>query len=108
MNIERPLPKVRQSRSIIIVIAFVVLTAASVAWSLIAGSLHPLWLIGAGVIAVLIAFYHRRRCPQCGRRLRFRAEPLPSQNYHHRILFDCSHCDVTLDSGEIQEEYVSA
>src|SRR5690242_13770974 len=98
MSIERPLPRLRRSRAVIIVVAFAALAVASVAWSVIADSSRPLWLIGAGVVAVLSAFYERRRCPQCGRPLMFRAEPLRSQSYRHRILFDCTHCDVTWDS----------
>jgi 4-hydroxybenzoate polyprenyltransferase len=97
MHVERPLPKLRRSRAVIILVVFLALSVASVAWSLISDWSRPLWLIGAGVVAMLIAFYYRRRCPQWGQYLIFRAEPLPSQSYRHRILFDCTHCDITWD-----------
>ena len=104
MSIERPLPKLRRSRAVVVVVAFVVLSAACVGWAVRTDSLTPFWFVAAGLVAVLVAFYYRRRCPQCGRRMMFRAEPLHPQTYRHRVLFDCKHCDVSWDSGEIQEE----
>jgi hypothetical protein len=87
-----------------IVAGFVVFVAACAVWAIIIESLKPFWLVAAGIIAALIAFYYRRRCPQCGRRMMFRAEPMHPETYRHRILFDCKYCDIVWDSGEIQNE----
>ena len=104
MSTERPLPKLRRSRAALVAVGFVVLSAVCVVWAVRADSLAPFWFVAAGLVAVLVAFYYRRRCPQCGRRMMFRAEPLHPESYRYRILFDCKHCDVVWDSGEIQEE----
>ncbi len=99
MSIERPLPKIRQRRAIMITLGFAALTVASLVWPI------PSWLIAAGLIAVLIAFYYQRCCPKCGHRMMVRAEPFRSQDSHSRILFDCKHCDTAWNSGEIQGDY---
>ena len=104
MSVERPLPKLRQTRAVSIVLGFAALTAASLFWSLRSDSMQPFWLVAVGLIAVVISFYYRRRCPQCSRRMMFRAEPLRWQAGRSRILFDCKNCDVVWDSGEIQDE----
>jgi hypothetical protein len=94
MSIERPLPKIRQRRAIFVTLGFAALTVSSLFLPI------PLWLIGVGLIAVLIVFYYQRCCPICGHRMVFRAEPFLYKR--SRVLFDCKHCDVVWNSGEIQ------
>jgi hypothetical protein len=104
MSLERPLPKPPRSRLAAIALGFTALAAASTVWAVRVDSLAPLWLMAAGLAAILFAWYYRRRCPQCGRRLQYRAEPLYPVPGRHRVLFDCRHCNVVWDSGEIAQE----
>ena len=104
MSIERPLPKLRRSRVVGIVTGFVALSIACAVWAVRTDSMTPFWFVASGLVTVLVAFYYRRRCPQCGRRMMFRAEPMHPQTCRYRILFDCKHCDIVWDSDEIQEE----
>jgi hypothetical protein len=83
---------------------FTFFVAACAVWGIIVESLKPFSFVAAGIIAALIAFYYRCCCPQCGRRMMFRAEPMHPEAYRNRILFDCRHCDIVWDSGEIQNE----
>jgi hypothetical protein len=85
-------------------VGFGVLSGVCEVWAVRADSLVPLWFPVAGLVALLVAFYYRRRCPQCGCRMVFRAEPRHPDTYRYRILFDCKPCDVVWDSGEVQEE----
>jgi hypothetical protein len=104
MSIERPLPKLHRSTCLAIATGFIALSSACVVWVVRTDSLTPLWLVAAGLIGVFVAFYYRRCCPQCGRRMKFRAEPLRQQAWRYRILFDCKHCDIVWDSGEIGDD----
>ena len=98
MKTERRLPKIRKRRAVAIVLGFVALNVASLIWPIL------VWFVGVGLIAVLVSFYYLRCCPQCNRRMKFRAEPLRWQGSRSRILFDCNHCHTVWDSGEIQDE----
>ena len=104
MSVERPLPKLRRSRVAGVTVTFITLSILCVVSAVRADSLTPFWFVAAGFVAVLVGLYYRRRCPQCGHRMMFRAESLRAQANRHRILFDCKHCDIVWDSGEIQEE----
>lgn len=94
----------KRSRAIVIVVGFGVLTAGCTILAVRSDSQTPMWGVGAGLVAMLIALYYRRRCPECGKRMVFRAEPLRGQASRYRILFDCSSCNIVWDSGEIQDE----
>jgi hypothetical protein len=96
MSIERPLPKIRQRRAILVTLGFGALTVSSLFWPI------PVWLIGVGLIVVLMAFYYQRCCPNCGHRMTLRAEPFVCKR--SRVLFDCKHCDIVWNSGEIQSD----
>ena len=87
-----------------LVAGFLALSVACLIWAVRADSLAPFWFVAIGLAVVLIAFYYHRRCPQCGRRMRFHAEPLLPATYRYRIYFVCKQCDIMWDSGEIQEE----
>ena len=104
MSVERRLPRMRRSRAAILVVGFVVLGSVCVAWAIHLDSMTPTWLVGVGIALVQFALYYRRRCPQCGQRMKYRAEPVYPTTYLYRILFDCKRCDVTWNSGEIQQE----
>jgi uncharacterized protein YjeT (DUF2065 family) len=108
MSVERPLPKLRRSRVVGVVAVFIAVAIICVLWAARIDSLTPFWFVAAGLVTVIVGLYYRRRCPQCGRRMVYRAEPLAAQPNRHRILFDCKHCGVVWDSGEIQDEISAA
>jgi hypothetical protein len=104
MSVERPLPKLSKTKAASIIVGFVLIAWSSLVLAAQVGSMMPFWLLGLALVAIVSWLYHRRRCPQCGSRMMFRAEPLTTQSYSKRILFDCKHCDIVWDSGEIQDE----
>src|SRR5579883_3147162 len=106
MSTERPLPKIRRRREIAIALAFIVICLASLVWSVMVDSMTPFWFVGGSLLLVVLTLYYRRRCPQCGRYMAFRAEPIRGQPGRLRILFDCKDCDTVWDSGEVQDECI--
>jgi hypothetical protein len=104
MSTERLLPEPRRSRAAMVGFGVGVFSGVCAIWAGRADSLVRLCFLVVGLVAVLVAFYYRRRCSQCACRMVFRAEPLRPETYRYRILFDCEQCDVVWDSGEVQEE----
>jgi hypothetical protein len=99
MSVERPLPKLSKTKVASIIVGFILIAWGSVVWAAHVGSMMPFWLLGLALVAVVFWLYYRRRCPQCGCRMVFRAEPLTPQSNRQRILFDCKHSDIVWDSG---------
>lgn len=92
---ERPLPKRSWRRNAAIVIGFIAFTAA-IEW--LAIRLDSRLLVGLPFFMAMIVGicgYHQR-CPACHRRLQPRKKMLGSTRY--RIVYDCSHCQITWDS----------
>ena len=102
MTIERPLPPIAFKRVALIVVptGLVAVLLVWLAWRYGADAWPALLLVGPIVVGYFYAY--RRRCPECGCRLAFRREFIDRTRY--RGLYDCSHCQITWDSGLIGDE----
>jgi hypothetical protein len=99
MTPERPLPPVSFKSGVLIIVPTVLAAVLLVwlAWRYGTDAWPGLLLL----IPIVAGYFYtyRRRCPECGGRLAFRYEFIDRTRY--RCLYDCSHCQITWDSGQI-------
>jgi hypothetical protein len=99
----RPLPKIPTSRAAFIVLAFVGFTAVIVWLATRFGSaLWPIVLLAVVFVASLF-YWNRRRCPECGGRLKLRRDYFKT-NTQYRCFLDCHRCEIAWDSGVVSDD----
>jgi hypothetical protein len=110
---ERPLPSLRKGLTVLRIISYF-LVAILIFWlgfgHRVGWLSHPLvFLLAIAFVLILLniaryLYLHHRRCPECGNRLVLRRGPVRGNKWRHRMLLDCSRCQIAWDTGDIDDQ----